>query len=152
MHQCSTLILLDIPSWQGIWVKPPDILCWRALMARHKTVCCLDQGCMCVFDHCWQVGVTGWVSWSYWCHRLGLCSEARACRPKVRSLGTSVAAWVYMCQSGPCFVQPTWTPAEFCVVLWIWCIGALVDLCWVPWEELWSSWLHALLGSWGSAV
>ena len=31
MHQCSILNLLDIPSWQGIWVKPPDIFLWGGL-------------------------------------------------------------------------------------------------------------------------
>ena len=25
MHQFSILILLDMPSLQGIWIKPPDI-------------------------------------------------------------------------------------------------------------------------------
>ena len=51
-------------------------------------------------------------------------------------------SYVYMYWSGPYwFLQPTWTPAE---TYEFWCIGTLVNVYWIPWEELYNSWLGAL--------
>jgi len=48
-------ILLDMPSWQGIWIKPLDYFCWGAWMAWQKTFCSLDQECMHTFYHFYQL-------------------------------------------------------------------------------------------------
>ena len=44
----------------GVWINPPDVFCWEAWIAWHKTICCLDQEYMHVFHNFWQVGSSKW--------------------------------------------------------------------------------------------
>ena len=76
------------------------------------------------------------------CHQPNLYVNQKGLLPRTGKLNDfSSYSYMYMYRSGPWFLQPTWTPAE---TYEFWCIDTLVNVYWIPWEELYNSWLGAL--------